>query len=322
MKLFIQMVLGWVACCLLASYGFALPGEVKMIKTLRDIDYSGKADLSAQIESLYQRKWDVFSVGSLSLLLMAMAEQGEQASYKQASAKLQAFLGYTFDSTLNAWMEGRLLLAADSIGDKATVEQIEPELTRLLNGMKSGSTPPPTNKNYPMYAFSWGYLAALNQKQYQLHKADLIVVANELIKEVTQGKSPLSDHDRLTNAVWMLVMNLQAAANAQDKKTYNHFLQQLKSVTKQHSVSAALSHVLIRATDSSDYPAWAMSIVYLSAVTLHDQVLSQELKTSLEQTLRDAQEWENRPNQSEENQWKAKAEIVIARLNATLAQYR
>lgn len=111
-----------------------------------------------------------------------------------------------------------------------------------------------------------------------------------------------------SNALWAWIMDLQAAANAQDKENYDDILLHMKNMTDQPDIKSALSHGLLRTAASNDYPAWAISIVQSAAVKMGDEKLYKELEFPLETSIQDAKTS------------KETAEETLARVNQVLAE--
>jgi hypothetical protein len=253
----------------------------------------------------------------LSLPLIASAQLGDSAVYRTVLAEMQAALGKIANAdAFKAWMLGRILFAANSIHDAATVKSVQNQLAPLLIDTRLDSLAP-TSMDYAMYAWACGYYAGVSQENYAAIKQPMLTALRNL--EGASSEAP-HDHDRLSNAVWTAVMIAQAAANMGDRATYEDMLECIKVLTTQETVSQALSTALTRTDTSSDYPAWAMGIVRLAAVTLQDTALDRELTAPLQHAIRQAKDWGRVPNQLPLNQWKANSEAVLAELTGLLAQ--
>lgn len=286
-------------------------GETIM-KNLGKMDYVNKAEVSADIKKLAEGKEDIYS---LSIPLIASAQQGDKEFYAVVLAKMNAAMAKTEDSPFKAWILGRVLLAADSIGDQTTINDTQVKLSKVLNDISS-KIKPSTELDYAMYTWANAYLAALNSDQYLLNRDRMLLTANNLSKIYQSNPNP----DALSNAVWAWVMSVQAAANANDKTTYDYILSQIKTLSGKPTVQTALEFSLGRTDQSSDYPAWAIGIVRLSAATEKDQSQYNELGNALENSIQAAKDWGTKPNQTSANQWKATAEATLGRLNAELAK--
>ncbi len=287
------------------------------VKNLQAVTIPDRVALQNAITDLANGKTDAYS---LSLPLLASAELGDRASYDSLLEKMNAALLNVKEDTLNAWLLGRVIFAADSIGDTATVDRLQQSLVMLLQKI---STLPllHTDSNYAMYAWSCGYYAALSEYHYEKIYDQMIGTTIKLIRANLRTTLTASTmHELRANTVWALVMDIRAAANASDKPTYAKMLYQLKALTEKATVSEALQTSLARADNDNDYPAWAFSVVALAAATLEDTVLYEELKAPLQTAIQDALAFGNKPEQTPENQWKAKAEATLAELNVHLAE--
>src|SRR3990167_7165104 len=78
-------------------------GETKM-KNLQNIDYPNKAAVTADIKKVAEGKEDIYS---LSIPLIASAQQGDQDFYAAVLAKMNAAIAKTEDSSFKAWILGR-----------------------------------------------------------------------------------------------------------------------------------------------------------------------------------------------------------------------
>jgi len=101
---------------------------------------------------------------------------------------------------------------------------------------------------------------------------------------------------------------------------YEDTINRLKVISGKDSVSAALETTLTRSDASSDYPAWAFGLVRFSAAAMRDTTLDKELAQPLRDSIRQARDWGDQPNQTEANQWKADSEAVLGELSELLTR--
>lgn len=292
------------------------PMETKIVgyKNLKNQDYKDRLAISTAIDGLYAAaKGDPYQ---LSMPLLASAQQGNLAQYRKILPQMKkALKNISEDGKQNAykaWLMGRVILAADSIDDQATLFGNHSEagmITQLETILKDPAT---TQDCFSAWAFA--YLAAVNSQIYGQVRDKMLsytvalthAYRNKLIHREEQDKSDIQS--LRSNALWAQVMVLQAAANANDKTTYDQTSQQIKMLVGKPTVSEALSQGLLRTSDSNDYPAWAMGIVRASAATIGDEAIYKELAKPLANSIHDA------------NEAHAKAEAILARLNEILAE--
>lgn len=300
---------------LITINAFALQQEsTKFPKNLSRISYPGKSAVTANIKQLYLTS-DSNDAYLLSIPLIASAQQGDKKIYATVLEKIQIALNKMPDDYFKAWILGRVLLAADSIGDKATLVVTQSQLKLILAVPMKKSF---SDIDYAFYTWALGYLALSSQHEYKMIQSQILESAQNLTTAYYQTRT----HDALSNAIWAWVLNLQAASYANDKPIYYYILNQIKLITNKGTVSEALSYAFIRTETSSDYPAWGMGIVGLSASTVKDQLLHNELKPELKRSIYKAKKWGNQPNQIPANQWKAKAEATLGELNLVLSEVR
>lgn len=127
-----------------------------------------------------------------------------------------------------------------------------------------------------MRAWALGYLAALDLEEYQKNKEEMLKAANAL----REAKDAL---EKPANALWADVMNLQAAARAHDKPTFELILKQMQQFTGKETVADALAQI-----PANDWRAWAMGMVSESAALMGDVKLYQELNQPLSAAIHEA----------------------------------
>lgn len=218
--------------------------------------------------------------------------------YYQIKADLLQALDKTDDSSFKAWMLGRVILAAKLMNDNETLNFWLPKMKAILEKCVKDNT------KDEFTAWAWGYLAALDKKEYKAAKKEMLIEAQDLTKlyhklyqeqqqNVLEGKS-LDEKDEaklqaaLSNALWAHVMNLQAAAKDKDGLTFRMILLEIKQIKGSNSVAEALTKGLLRTAASNDYPAWAIGIVRLAAETLPDKELFNELEEPLKKAIHEA----------------------------------
>lgn len=286
-----------------------------MTKNLAGQKYADRFMVSSNMEVLSREaKDDQYRLG---MVLYASAKQGDEKLYRKTLLSMTKDEKDSKQNSYNAWQLGRVLLAADCINDSTTVKSTLSELKTLL-----------ADTNTPKDAFTawaWGYLAALNDDEYKLAKNNILTSAQILTEQYQKAKdnsqeSKTALQAKLSDALWALVMNAQAAANAKDGEAFQFILEQIKKITGQNTVALALSTGLQRLSDSNDYPAWALSIVRLAAATIGDQALYKELEQPLQESIQGAKNAMN--SQSEKIVYGARAEATLAQLDLALSIIR
>ena len=243
--------------------------------TTQDI-ISNAAQLAADAKDPY----------AASLPMMIYAELGDLPHYQTTKDHMLQLLNGLDTSTnsawkwmqnnsFKAWMWGRILLAAQSIHDDQQMGTARTQLTDLLK------QPATAADNAAFTTWAWGYLAALDKKEYQLSKKQMMDGAQALADKYQASGKPAD----LSDALWGWVMNIQAAARAHDRATY----EKIKAkITGNESVEIALVKGLSHTAESNDYPAWALAKVRLAAATIGDQTLFLALKVPMEVSIAEA----------------------------------
>lgn len=247
----------------------------------------------------------------LSLPLLISAQLGDAGLYQQSLDKIQESLRSPDNTNPNqnsfrAWMYGRMLMASKSIGDTATMDKTKNELKNLLNDKNTMQD--------RFTAWAWGYLASLNNKEYHDAKNNMEQSADKLTTiymSINSGNaSEEKKQEARSDALWAWVMAAQAAANSDDKQFYQHALDHMQIITETHDVSDALLKGLLRTSASNDYPAWAIAMTRVDAVTILDKKLFAELENTLKKSIEDAINAQ------------AKPETMLAQVNRELANER
>lgn len=250
-------------------FGFA-QGSMVMRENLRGIDFADKQYVVENVKTLLANaNRDAYLV---SMPLIVSAQLGDEELYQQTHAAMLQAMANRKNDTFTAWLYGRELLAATSMGNKSEDVGVATEKLKELLEQNKYST-----DNFRAWALA--YLAASNKDAYQETKKDMLSLANELTNRDLILAPARSD------ALWAWVMVSFAAANAQDKDTYHLALNNMRNITASVGVAEALKTGLVRNADSNDYPAWAMGIVQLAAARMHDEKLFAELQPPLRESI-------------------------------------
>jgi len=283
-----------------------------MEKNLAGVPELQKSRLQQSIVRLADGQKDAYP---LSVPLIASAQHGDTATYRLLLKKVNTALTEVDKvDAFRAWILGRVLFAADSIHDRDTVKATERELAQLLADEKLQNLDP-GSLDHAMVAWAYGYFAGVSRQNYEQMKVPMLLALSKLEFAARQDTS---GHDRVSNAVWAAVLVVNASANVQDREIYDDTLSRLKAIGDKGSVSSVLETALTRTADSSDYPAWTIGMVRVSATTMRDRLLESELAQPLRDAIRQAREWAAEPEQTGKNQWKAESEVVLGELSELL----
>lgn len=326
-----------IKCCILMcgflglfssieSFATGVKNNAVWVKNLGNIDYPGHAEVAANIQKLSEDAND--DEYRLGMVVLAGALQNDRQLYDTSLERMQKAVSPLKKETeakqnaYKAWRLGRILLAADSIGDDETMKRVKLQLKGILQ-----------NNNTAKNAFSawgWAYLAAINKTEYDAAKEPMLAAAasvtddyhrmQEKISSNSSKKAKAAFQGKLSDALWAWVLSLQAAANAKDKETYTEIQQKIREVNVESSVTAALQNDLKRVSDSNDYPAWALSIVRLAAATMDDKVLFDETTKPLADSTQGANTAIG--SGDKDASFSARAETTLAQLDAALANAR
>lgn len=281
------------------SKPFFCKERVAMLSNLNDKGFKERFLIWDSVSELLKR--DAKDAYQLSLPLLVSAQLGNKELYDRALAKMivaMKKISAPSQNSFKAWLYGRMVFAAHSMHDSFHEQQYLKELMLLLDD------PQTARDRFTTWAMA--YVAAANQTDYQQLKEKLKVSADVLTQNYfAMNKNENKDklQEARSDALWAWVMNAQAAANANDKESFSDALQQMKKITSQDSISAALTTGLLRTSASNDYPAWAMAIVRLAAVKMDDEKLFVELEKPLNIATQGA----------------AQAEKILAQVNDQLA---
>lgn len=244
------------------------PGRENALKLL--------ADLAEQANDPYQ----------VSLPLLMSAKIGDQKTY-QATYQLMIrwmaaldtapahFPEWMRSTGFKAWMQGRLLVSGSAMNDQRAVSQASKKLADLLNQ-------PVDNLAFTTWA--WGYQASLNRAEYTISKKPMLENTEKLTAHYKKSKS----HSDLSDAMWSWIMNINAAAMAGDKETYQQIKQHMQSAAEAETIPLALQTGLLRTRESNDYPAWGLSMVRRAAAMMDDQALFRALEKPLTDSIEKA----------------------------------
>jgi len=285
-----------------------------MEKNLAGMPESQKGHLQESILRLAVDQHDAYP---LSVPLIASAQHGDEATYRSLLHKVdKALIKVAKDDAFNAWMLGRVLFAADSIHDSATVRIKERELGHLLTAAKLDRLDP-ASPGFAMYTWACAYYAGVNKNNYERIRQPMLLALTAM---ETASRSDSSNHELASNAVWAAVMVVHASASVDDRPVYEDTINRLKVMSGKNSVSGTLEATLTRSEETSDYPAWAFGLLRVSAAAMRDITLDNELAQPLRDSIRQAKDWGDLPNQTEANQWKADSEAVLGELSELLTR--
>lgn len=208
-------------------------------------------------DTLSELKTD--SAYNSSVVLYASALLMKKKRYVEALNAIKAELAKKPNDSFKAWMWGRIVLAATHFGDKATVDEMLPELKSLLPQVAKDEN----------YAWALGYLAAVNPKEYEQNKQAMMDAAKALKKPA--------------DALWAHVMNLQAAARQDEKADFYSILMDMRIYTGKTTIAEALAQI-----PATDWRAWALGIATESAAIMGDKDLYAELNQPIADAITEA----------------------------------
>ncbi|GAB4393459.1 MAG: hypothetical protein Tsb005_11810 [Gammaproteobacteria bacterium] len=242
---------------------------------------------NAQIESYLQTWADEakYNPFELSMLLIAAGTQRNKTLYheafnnflnslqltmdlkntKQAIAQLQQ-VADELDQPLSyyTWLLSRAMIAAQRFNDQVQADLLA-QLTRQLLITHA------VNDSYNGRA--WSYLLRYYSQQqpelYQRYRHHVYRFINQL--EI-QHVNPI-------DILWARVLELQAAAQAKDTALYHDITTMLAGNTHTQW-SDRFKHLPRR-----EYPAWALSLARLAAITMQDVSAYQNLQQPLKQAM-------------------------------------
>ena len=287
---------------------------IGMEKNLAGIPESQKSHLQQSIIKLAVDQHEAYP---LSVALIASAQHGDQANYHALLQKVNTALAKgDKDDAYKAWMLGRVLFAADSIHDRDTVRTSERELAQLLTAAQLEKRDP-ASPEFAMLTWACAYYAGVSRHNFEHIRQPMLSALSAL--EIAARQDP-SSHELASNAVWAAVMIAHASAGVDNREVYDDTINRLKAIAGKDSVSGALEATLTRTADTSDYPAWAIGMLRVSAAAMRDTALDHELTQPLNDAIRQAKDWGGQPNQTQKNQWKASSEAVLGELSELLTR--
>lgn len=195
----------------------------------------------------------------LSVLLLVSANENKQDYENVRNEMLRALDKMTPEqNSKKAWLLGRVLVAAKTMYDWEILGgSTRATLRNLLND--------PTTTKDEYSAWAWGYVADDGKVDYNRYKTDMMRAATDLTSQYEQPEK-IEGVLSLSSVLWAWVMDLQAAADANDKETFKEILSRIKSITGEKTLTNAFS----KGIPEDDYQAWALSIVYSSAQKIND----------------------------------------------------
>lgn len=271
---------------------------------LKAITFKERSFITKELETLLMDPID--DAYSLSMILLTSAQLGSEVLYKRSLEKMNLAMEKVERGPFQAWLYGRILFAAYSFGDESTVSQTRHILRVLL---KNDGT---NLSKFTTWAL--GYMAALGKMEYSQAKESMVKAATYLTQQYFKVNATSVSNEQKQEArsdsLWAWIMIIQAAANADDKVLYQHSLDQMMVITKQPSISQAITKGLLRTYASSDYPAWAIAIIRLATQKMADKIRFDALEMPLANAIREAK--------SSDQIY----ELLLAKVNAQLAVER
>jgi len=221
----------------------------------------------------------------ISMPLLAAALTNDKAAYPplrdkmlQASNTVLLHNKPPRDMTEKAWLLGRILVAANSMQDQETVEFTKKILINILKTVRY-------YRKDACVAWAWGYLQVYNATQdpkaYTDNKLFMLKYTQELVNE--RNPAPGLEPMPMTNILWAEVMDLQAAAAANDRATYQEILKDILTVTGTNTIVEAFQQMPIE-----DYRAWAMASVGLAASQMKNEETLELISGAITKVINDS----------------------------------
>lgn len=234
-------------------------------------------------QTAYQRFYPKApSTYQISVNLMCAAQKKDRSGFQKELHAIFNSFSADFDApseqiaeklknkrAFNSWMCGRILLASALIGDEATAKKILPVMEELLKEK---------GEDLPSHVWGLGYLAIYyaktNPENFEPIKTLLIERTDEL---ASVPEEKLKD-----NVHWVVVMNLQSLALANDIEAYKEQIKKLIEFTGTSSLSEALMKI-----PTQDMRAWSIKLALSAAEKIGDDDLHriEELKKALPKAL-------------------------------------
>lgn len=205
------------------------------------------------------------SLYNLSVALMASAKLKLHTDYIKNLKDIKSHLSKARDNSNKAWMLGRIALSASQMDDKATVASTLIPLKSILKNSEV--------EKDAYYAWALGYIAAIDTREYEEHKTEMLSVTDHLAR---LNKSP-------SDVLWAYVIDLQAAATAKDKNCFGETLEKIKTFVEKEMVTDALSVI-----PQEDWRAWALGITLKATAMIGNIELYKELIESTYAAVIDA----------------------------------
>lgn len=288
-----------IFCCVCLIFSSTLSAQVmhcsnkKFILNLGYPENKLDSSLTEMIEKLAnEAEEDSYK---LSMALVAAALEGNKSLYKQILPKLikalnlttaysqvdiesKALYNHISEFSKNTkkphsyvgWLLGRILFAAIAVQDYHTAEKTAPIMLFVLE-----------DKDTPQdefTAWAWGYFT-----MYFACDPNYAIFKDKMRQNVAKLVKKSSNPADVINALWALLLEIQSAAIAQDRLSYDKIIQEMKDLTNKHDVIQALSVIPV-----DDYRAWALSQLRLAAVRVGDSSLFIRLSAPLRINIAEA----------------------------------
>lgn len=226
-----------------------------------------KIEKIATIESYYKEllkkshRDDIDSyIYNMSTLLIASSLLGS-SSYQKIEEEMNRYINEVQPLSKQAWMLGRMLMAvilrqSDSMATdnsstfvyKRQSEKLKRQLEELLK-----------NKNMTkdvMRGWAIGYLASVDRATYDDYKWQLTQCLSDVMKNYQKSKR--SNH--LSDFLWTMTMNVNAAAQVNDVEGYRYYMGKLETLIKDKDMEMNFITEAVNAMPVSDYRAWLLSL--------------------------------------------------------------
>ena len=254
-----------VVCCGIGlNYAW---GDTPMRTNLAGVPFEGKERLLLWAEHAYGAAKDAYGL-SMPLLVAGMV--GDMELFHGIWEKMRAPLEAMDDKSFQAWLYGRVLIAADNVGDRGMAVAIAEQLKKLLDRDDL-----PQNA---MSTWAWGYWLTYQGRhnrvtQYEPYRLKVIEMTDAVID---------TDHskDRVTNVLWALVMDASAAASADDKRLYRALIRKAVIFTRKATADETRDEIPVSIVQAAfaempmeDFQPWGLAsmAVFAAAVGQVDQ---------------------------------------------------
>lgn len=170
-----------------------------------------------------------------------------------------------------AWLLGRMLLAANSAGNKARADVYRQKLKALLNNDLRWS-------NHMMTGWAWGYYyanTAFGPNEDIQSKIDMPY--QQVLKNYQANPSA----ENLSNLLWTITMNLSAASEGYGHiSLYTYYMGEYLYRTPYDSFDELTSAMPV-----SNYRAWLLSLNVIAALTHHKSETAAKFQLLLDTEL-------------------------------------